>query len=41
MNDCGECGLLDCDPEYTICCGKWLCEDCKDRHDEKYSLEGE
>ena len=35
---CGECGFaenLD-DLNWVGCCGAYMCDDCKDKHDAKY-----
>lgn len=40
MGRCGDCGDEDGD-NYTECCGVWLCDDCLDRHEEKWGSPNE
>lgn len=36
MIDCGTCGKEDCEPTYTECCGIWMCDSCREAHDNYY-----
>jgi hypothetical protein len=33
--DCPNCGAQDVKLFWLDCCLKWMCEDCKDRHDDR------